>query len=154
MVHRINVAERKALRSYCRPAKMIREFIDHHQDEPGFSIAFDQSVYDTSEEFHGIPLPVILFKPYLDNHQPKYIFSMINNKLVCQKAEILDLSTISCGSQIFPDLVKVDTAYNYYYYDGWYYGVQPRDGFYRPGRINYVDLIKDRSLPEVQKQKP
>ncbi len=101
-VHAINVKVKSDMWRNRFATRTLQRFIDEHQHEPGFSFAFDLSVYGESEYCHGIPLPVILFKRYLDNHHPRYLISMEKGVLIPRR--------YTAESQVFPDLVKIGTA--------------------------------------------
>jgi hypothetical protein len=143
-VHAINVAVKKEMQPLRVATRTLRRFIADHRHEPGFSIAFDGSVYGATENCHGIPLSVILFKRCLDNHHPRYVFSLERGVLVPHRHD--------GHSQVFPDLVKVGTVWNYYWYDGWYHAVAASEGFCRPERIDDARAVKDRSLQGAEDQ--
>src|SRR5207249_246095 len=81
-VREINVGVKHALRPLRVTVQSIKQLVDGHHAEPGFSFAFDDSAYATMNSFHGIPLPLILFQRYVNNHDPKYLFTSAGGKLV------------------------------------------------------------------------
>jgi hypothetical protein len=147
-VHQINVEVRQAQRPLCRTVARINRFLATHQREPGFSFAFDPSVYD-QKPFHGIPLPLVLYKRHVSNHNPRYIFDGRSRTFV-----VASDANCSDSQPRAADLVRVGTDYNFYRLDGCYYGISPHDGFYRPGRHGYHHPIKARSLEAAVAQVP
>jgi hypothetical protein len=144
MVHSINVEVKKDMQPLRAIVRTLRRFIDEHQHEPGFSFAFDSCVYTDTEYCHAVPLPVILFKRYLDNHNPRYLVAFEMGVMVPHRYE--------ARTQVFPDLVKVGTYWNYYWFDGRYYALPVDDGFYSPDREDYASMIKDRTLEGAELQ--
>ncbi len=143
-VHAINVAVKSEMWRNRFATRTLRRFIAEHQHEPNFSFAFDLSVYGESEYYHGVPFPVILFKRYLDNHHPRYLIRMEKGVLIPRR--------YTARSQVFPDLVKVETNWNYYWFDGWYYAVEEREGFFCPEWQDFYRLIKDETLQGAERQ--
>jgi hypothetical protein len=134
----INVTVKSKLRSFHAGAQWMVEFIQQHQHEADFSFAFDPDSYEEMETANGIPLPVILFKQHLNNRAPKYLVSWRGSKCTA----VLYNET----GQVFPDVIKVGTPYNIFYFDGTYYGVLDYDGYYDPDRDDYLSLIIDSTL--------
>ena len=58
-----------------------QKLIDDHKDEPGFCFAFDESAYQAQQTFHGLPLGLILFKRYINNHNPRFLFTATDGTL-------------------------------------------------------------------------
>jgi hypothetical protein len=73
-VYAINAGVRKSLWKLRRTTGQLQQFVDAHQAEPGFSFAFSPAAWAWLETFCDVPLPVILFKPYLNNQKPAYLF--------------------------------------------------------------------------------
>jgi hypothetical protein len=146
----INVAVKNELRPFHASAQWLAEFASSHEREPDFSFAFDPASYEEMDLSHGVPLYVILFKKSLNNQTPKYLVSLRGSKC----------SAVECAGEerrrpVFPDLVKVGISYNFFYFDGTYYGVLgDEDGFYCPGRADYSYLITDTSLEGAMRQAP
>jgi hypothetical protein len=149
-VYAINVAEKNQLRPLRIATNIVQEFIDCHQAEPDFSIAFDGSVCASVQTFYGIPFPLILFKRYVNNDNPRYVFTMAGGKIVPRAGP--GLLGGERRSPLFPDVVQVDTFYSFFHFDGWFYGVQYWDGYYRPDRMEYAYLIKARTLDDARRQ--
>jgi hypothetical protein len=143
---RVDVALKKADRILRGPARTVKELIRTHRNEPGFSFAFDGSVCDGICNSHGVPGLIVLFKRYVNNYRPTHLFSIQNAQLVAEKYDSPGSPGQPCLPQLFPDLVCIGTEYNYYYFDGWYYGVPYRDGYFRPEREHYSHLVMDRTL--------
>jgi hypothetical protein len=148
-VYRMNVEVKKALKPLRVMTSTLNQFIEQHGDEPGFSFALGRPACAGVESFHGIPLPIILYKRYLDNHQPRYLFLREGDQLVARTCDEADHHG---HIQIYPDLVRVGTHRNFFYFDGWYYAVQPRDGYYSPDREDHIDLIRARTLAGARRQ--
>jgi hypothetical protein len=149
-VYAINMGVRKDLKPLRMTAQWLNAFIEEHQDEADFSFAFDKESYDDVETMHGIPVPVILYKPYLNSEHPKYLVALRWDR---NHAELAAEARRESG-QVFPELVKVGTPYNFYRYQGEYYGVMSWDGYYRPDRDEYLYLIKDKTLEGATGQVP
>jgi hypothetical protein len=146
----INVAIKNELRPFHASTQWLAEFARSHEQEPDFSFAFDPASYEEMDLIHGVPLHVILFKQYLNNQTPKYLVSLRGPKYIAVKC-----AAEGRRRQVFPDLVKVGTTYNFFYFDETYYGVLgDEDGFYRPGRADYSYLIIDTSLEGAMRQVP
>ncbi len=146
-VFAINAAIKKEWRSFHADTQWLAAFIRHHQHEPDFSFAFDRASYVEMEASHGIPLPVILFKQHLNNLDPKYLIAMRRNQRRAVRYH-------AGGRQVFPDLVRVGSPYNFFYYEGRYYGVLSWNGYCRPDRDDYVYLLADSSLEGAMRQMP
>jgi hypothetical protein len=148
----INVAVKKNLRPLHATSAWLSEFIHSHEREADFSFAFDEASYDDMEVDHGVPWQVILFKQHLNNLTPKYIVSLRGSK--CSTVPYEMDRAAEGKRQLFPDLIKVGTDYNIYYFEGLYYGVRGDDGYYRPNREEYQYLITDRTLEGALGQVP
>ena len=150
-VRQINISVKNALRPLRTTTKTLAQFITAHQHEPDFSFAVDAAVCDGTENCQGIPLPVILFKRYVNNKNPKYLFTLKDGKLLARRRGEEAPGQPSLP-QVFPDLVRVGTFYNFFFFDGWYYGVRSQDGYYHPEREQYSSLIVDRTLEGAWRQ--
>ncbi len=148
----VNVQVKNALRPLRIMTKTLDELVRRHGAEPGFSFALDGPACAAQELFYGVPLPVILFKRYLNNHDPRYLVTLKGGKLVAAPAD--GLHRKGASGQIVADLVRVDTFFNFFFFDGWYYGVPIEQGYFRPERAGDPSVIKDRTLEGVRRQVP
>jgi hypothetical protein len=154
-VHAINVAVREAMRPLLDVSNCVQRFIDRHKHEPDFSIAFDETVFTLRlNECHGLSPTLVLFRRYLNNHHPRYLFTLKKGVLTTYCADDSGATAKNTRSQVYPDLVKVGTTWNFYYFDGWYYGIALSDGFFCPRGKHYPGAIKARTLRDVESQLP
>jgi hypothetical protein len=132
----------------------VQRFVDRHRAEPGFSLAFDESVHDSLPAPNSVAPLMVLFPRFIDNHHPKYLFTQENNKLVVKRCDDPARVETSDTRQICPDLVEGGTTYNFFNYEGWYYGVPVWAGRFHPRREDHAYLIRDRTLEGVRRQVP
>lgn len=132
-------------------ASGVAELVREHGHEPDFSLAFDFAHSDPLDGPHGVPFPLVLFKRYVDNHQPKHVVTFRDGKaLVTSGTEYARRD--GAADQLFPDLVRVGTHYNVYRFRGWYYGTLAWDGYFRPDCEDHAYLLKGGTLQEIGRQ--
>jgi hypothetical protein len=152
-VHAINVAVREEMRPLIDVTRTIQRFIDRHQHEPGFSIAFDHTIYALGlRQCHALPPPLVLFKRSLNNHHPQYLLTLKEGTLVARRQDGGSADSKCRRSQVYPDLLKVGTAWNIYYFEGWYYGISLSDGFFCPDRKDCPGPMRNRTLQGAEIQ--
>jgi hypothetical protein len=145
-----------AEKDYLRPvrvlAKDIKSLISRHQAEPDFSFSLSLEVHTSKVHFHGLSVPYLLFQPQLNNHNPLYLFTLQDGKLVAQHREEQKTGKGRPGNQVFPDLVELGSTFNIFYYEGRYYAQETRYGYFNPAKADYDNLIVDRTLTGARTQ--
>jgi hypothetical protein len=143
-----------AEKDYLRPvrvlAKDIRSLIARHQAEPDFSFALSLEVHTSKVHFHGLSVPYLLFQPQMNNHNPRYLFTLENGKLVAQRQR--EPGEDRPGNQVFPDLVELGSTFNIFYFEGSYYAQETRFGYFNPAKPDFDNLIVDRTLIGARNQ--
>jgi hypothetical protein len=153
-VYAINAAVAEDLRPLYEGDRWLLDFIRQHEAEPDFSFALDPASQESLESFHSLPWAFIVFKPYIDNYNPKYVVHAEGDTFTAHRYDPVRDSPHSDCRQVNADLVRVGSPYNFYYFDGWYYGVLHWDGYFRPGAGDHLYLITDRTLEGAQRQMP
>jgi hypothetical protein len=151
-VWRLNESVARDLRQFREPIAAVRTLIERYIDEADFSLAFDLDSCQAISTVHGVPIRTIVFKRYLNPSSPKYVMHSTDGKPTMMRYDEWQASQSPRG-RLCPELVTIDTFYNYYHVDGWYYGVLHRDGCFDPSRRDYAYLVKAPTLEEAQRQK-
>jgi hypothetical protein len=133
--------------------RQLEAFIAAHGHEPDFRLAFDLRADDPFPVTHSVPFPLVLFPGWIDNHQPKYVVAFPKGKITIVPAA--DCRRQHPGPrQLFPDLVRIGTDFNVYYWQGKYYGTLRWDDTFRPGLKDHAYVIEGDTLRAVLDEVP
>ncbi len=132
----------------------IREFVQSHGAEPGFSFAFDADNSDAVDSPHSIPAPVVLFRRWLNPHEPKYVLSWQDRQMRVQTLAEYRREYGPPTGQLLPEVIRIGMPYNVFRYRGTYYGVLHWNGYFSSRRDDYAYLLQAPTLAELEQQQP
>jgi hypothetical protein len=132
----------------------LATFIARHRNEPGFSFAYDLDRGDREGVLCelGVPIVTVLFRPYEDEWQPRYVVWFRSGKLRHARHEpFASIQPVSHVHAIVPRLVEPGLTHNVWQYHDRFYGVLRSEGPYGPAK-HHCDLIEGATVSEVQRK--
>ncbi|HXG13432.1 MAG TPA: hypothetical protein VNK04_26980 [Gemmataceae bacterium] len=153
--HQINADAARMFKPQRRLIDSLRRFVAEHQHEPGFSFALQLDPVRHVPSVTGIPYPVILYKRYITNADPKYVIWFDNWKVFAVPAD--EWRRTHPGGEAFlcPELVQIGAKRHIFRYGDSYYALpyaQAHQFLHSPDRAHFPGALKDTSLEGLLRQ--
>jgi hypothetical protein len=153
-VHALAAQIRLAYRPLRNHINCMRSLIDQHSGEPGFAISFDPQLFYELDQIHGVAELEILFCRFIDHEHPSHVICG-NGEGCCALTEH-EYSWRFGGPHYreLPTFVQPGTYYMLFRHNQQYYGLDFREGRFRPPGEGYCYLLKGTSVAEILRQVP
>jgi hypothetical protein len=145
---------RKVTRPFYAVNERLRAFVAAHWDEADFSftIAVDHS--ETPLLVHGVPMPILFYARWIDNHHPRYVLLMRPRSLDVLSLEEYRQRFPDTDRQINPDIVELSSRYHIYSQEGVYYALPSARGWLDRKHRDDPELLKADTLAELRQLIP
>ncbi|MCS7046387.1 MAG: hypothetical protein NZO58_08535, partial [Gemmataceae bacterium] len=152
-IHHVNERLREHYAEFRAVVAELDDFVRRHRQEPGFGLAVDMRPTDPFPVTHSVPFPLVLFAPWIDNHAPSHVVSFPDGRLeICPAADYRRQH--GTAGQLFPDLVRIGSDFNIYFWRGRYYGTLHWDDIFRPDLKDHSYVIEGATIQEVLAAQP
>jgi hypothetical protein len=154
-VHKLNADTARMFKPYRWMNDSLRAFVRAHQAEEDFSFALRLDPGDGLPSVTGVPCPVILYKRYIDNSNPKYVVWFAGFRARALPADEWRRRHPGDAAALCPELVQVGAPYHIFRHRDRYYALSYNAAIafvYSRQRDHFPGALQDETLDGLRRQ--